>query len=30
VIANGSRLHVIGGGPKPGLFTSTTHEAFDL
>jgi len=30
VVANGKRLHVIGGGPKPGLFVSTTHEAFDL
>jgi hypothetical protein len=30
VVAHGNRLHVIGGGPKPGLFTSTTHEAFDL
>jgi hypothetical protein len=30
VVANGKRLHVIGGGPQPGLFTSTTHEAFDL
>ncbi|MGH9003149.1 MAG: Kelch repeat-containing protein, partial [Acidimicrobiia bacterium] len=30
VIANGNRLHVIGGGPRPGVFTSTTHEAFDL
>jgi hypothetical protein len=30
VVANGHRLHVIGGGPRPGLFVSTTHEAFDL
>lgn len=30
VIANGNRLHVISGGPKPGLFVSNTHEAFDL
>ncbi|HEY3238713.1 MAG TPA: hypothetical protein VGL92_04030, partial [Acidimicrobiia bacterium] len=30
VVANGNRLHVIGGGPKPGLFVSNTHEAFDL
>lgn len=30
VVANGNRLHVIGGGPKPGLFVSDTHEAFDL
>ncbi len=30
VVAHGNRLHVIGGGPKPGLFVSDTHEAFDL
>jgi hypothetical protein len=30
VVAHGNRLHVIGGGPKPGLFVSNTHEAFDL
>ena len=24
----GDRLHVIGGGPEPGLFVSTTHETF--
>ncbi|MGH8975693.1 MAG: hypothetical protein ACRD0C_21115, partial [Acidimicrobiia bacterium] len=30
VVADGNRLHVIGGGPRPGLFVSTTHEAFDL
>lgn len=26
----GSRLHVIGGGPQPGLFVSTTHEVIDV
>ena len=30
VVAAGRTLHVIGGGPKPGLFVSDTHEAFDL
>lgn len=30
VIAAGNRLHVIGGGPRAGLFVSDTHEAFDL
>jgi hypothetical protein len=30
VVANDKRLHVIGGGPKPGLFVSNVHEAFDL
>ena len=30
VVANGNRLHVIGGGPEPGLFVSNVHEAFDL
>lgn len=30
VVANGDRLHVIGGGPEPGLYVSNTHEAFDL
>ena len=30
VIGLGSRLHVIGGGPQPGLFVSTAHEAFDI
>ena len=26
----GDRLHVIGGGPEPGLFVSTAHEAFTV
>ena len=26
----GGRLHVIGGGPQPGLFVSTAHEVFDV
>jgi N-acetylneuraminic acid mutarotase len=30
VVADGHRLHVIGGGPQPGLFVSDVHEAFDL
>jgi hypothetical protein len=30
VVAVGRMLHVIGGGPKPGLFVSDTHEAFEL
>ncbi len=30
VIGLRSRLHVIGGGPQPGLFVSTTHEVFDI
>jgi hypothetical protein len=30
VVAVGGTLHVIGGGPKPGLFVSDAHEAFDL
>lgn len=30
VVAVGRTLHVIGGGPKPGLFVSDTHEEFDL
>ena len=30
VVAVGRTLHVIGGGPRPGLFVSDTHEAFDL
>jgi hypothetical protein len=30
VAASGNRLHVIGGGPQPGLFVSNIHEAFDL
>ena len=30
VVAAGRTLHVIGGGPRPGLFVSDTHEAFDL
>jgi hypothetical protein len=30
VVAVGNRLHVIGGGPRPGLFVSDVHEVFDL
>lgn len=30
VAADGNRLHVIGGGPKPGLFVSDAHEVFEL
>ena len=30
VVAIGGTLHIIGGGPRPGLFVSDTHEAFDL
>ena len=30
VIGLGGRLHVIGGGPRPGLFVSGSHEAFTL
>lgn len=30
VVASGNRLHVIGGGDKPGLFVTNVHEAFDL
>ena len=30
VVAAGRTLHVIGGGPKPGLFVSDAHEAFEL
>ncbi|HEV3365331.1 MAG TPA: hypothetical protein VG795_14575, partial [Acidimicrobiia bacterium] len=30
VVAVGRTLHVIGGGPKPGLFVSDAHESFDL
>jgi hypothetical protein len=30
VVAVGNRLHVIGGGPRPGLFVSDVHETFDL
>lgn len=30
VAAVGNRLHVIGGGPQPGLFVSDTHEVFEL
>ena len=30
VVAVGGTLHVIGGGPRPGLFVSDAHEAFDL
>jgi hypothetical protein len=30
VVAVGGTLHVIGGGPQPGLFVSDAHEAFEL
>jgi N-acetylneuraminic acid mutarotase len=30
VVAVGKRLHIIGGGPQPGLFVSDAHEVFDL
>lgn len=30
VVAVGGTLHVIGGGPEPGLFVSDAHEAFTL
>jgi hypothetical protein len=30
VVAVGNRLHVIGGGPHPGLFVSDAHEVFEL
>jgi kelch motif-containing protein/Kelch motif protein len=30
VVAVGGTLHVIGGGPQPGLFVSDAHEALDL
>jgi hypothetical protein len=30
VVALDGRLHVIGGGPTPGLSTSATHEIFDV
>jgi hypothetical protein len=30
VVAEGNRLHVIGGGPHPGLFVSDVHEVFEL
>lgn len=30
VVAVGNRLHVVGGGPKPGLFVSDVHEVFEL
>lgn len=30
VVAVGGTLHVIGGGPQPGLFVSDAHETFDL
>lgn len=26
----GGRLHVVGGGPRPGLFVSATHEVLDV
>ena len=30
VAGRGDRLHVLAGGPEPGLFVSTAHEVFDL
>jgi len=30
VVALGTRLHVIGGGPQPGLTVSPAHEVFDI
>ncbi|MGH9009455.1 MAG: protein kinase, partial [Acidimicrobiia bacterium] len=30
VVAVGQTLHVIGGGPQPGLFVSDAHEAIEL
>ncbi len=30
VVGLGDRLHVIGGGPQPGLFVSSSHEVFDI
>ena len=30
VVGLGDRLHVIGGGPEPGLFVSAAHEAFRI
>ena len=30
VVAVGRTLHVIGGGPEPGLFVSDAHEAFEI
>lgn len=30
VVALGSRLHVIGGGPEPGLTVSGVHEVFEI
>lgn len=30
VVGVGDRLHVVGGGPEPGLFVSTAHEVFDI
>jgi hypothetical protein len=30
VAADGRVLHVIGGGPKPGLHVSDTHEVFEF
>jgi hypothetical protein len=30
VAALGNRLHVVAGGPQPGLFVSGTHEVFEL
>jgi hypothetical protein len=30
VVAVGQRLHVIGGGPRPGLFVSDAHEVLEV
>lgn len=30
VVAVGRTLHVIGGGPEPGLYVSDAHEAFEM
>jgi hypothetical protein len=30
VVGLGERLHVVSGGPQPGLFVSGAHEAFRI
>jgi len=30
VVAVGSRVYVIGGGPRPGLFVSDANESLDI
>jgi hypothetical protein len=30
MLAVGNDLHVIGGGPQPGLFVSAAHEVLEL